>query len=343
MWAKTYIIISVDTEADIISGRIIPISKMIYGEVDGEYYGITRIMDICEEYDAKATFFVSTFEYRKLGEDGIKKVCQDIYTRGHDVQLHTHPKWISNRQFMWNHSLEEQKELLRDGREMIRKWTGRYPVAHRAGGFGSDQNTFSALKSTGIPIDSSNIKSPYCKLDTTRFTGNTVQVSDEGIVELPVTQFVQFKVGKLQPVKPFDINANTLSELKFVISSAKADNLRVITLLMHSFSFLNRNKDRTIFTLNRRDMNKFEKLLEFITKDKDLEVITVGKFYEMYKINPQMFEGEGCVPVSGYVRSTIRACKYIKRGKGNQLIALSAIVSISLFLILVFIFLSWIL
>ncbi len=221
METKTYLIISVDTEADIRKGRIIPISKMVYGKVNGEYYGITRIMDICEKYDCKGTFFVSTFESHVLGEDEMKRACQEIYKRGHDVQLHTHPKWITNERFMWNHSLEKQEELLKDGKEKIKKWTGENPVSHRAGGFGADHNTLLALKNVGISVDSSNIGSPYCKLNKAKFSGNIVRVSEEGIIELPVTRFVQFKLGSLQPEKPFDINANTLSELKFVVSAAK--------------------------------------------------------------------------------------------------------------------------
>jgi peptidoglycan/xylan/chitin deacetylase (PgdA/CDA1 family) len=312
---------------------------MVYGEVDGEYYGITKIMDICEKYDCKGTFFVSTFESKVLGEDGMREVCQEIYRRGHDVQLHTHPKWITKKGYMWDHTLKEQEELLNYGKNMILKWIGEYPIAHRAGSFGSDQNTLSALKSAGIPIDSSNVKSPYCKLDTTRFTGNTLQVSDEGIIELPVTIFTQFKLGHFRPVKPFDINANTLGELKFVISSAKANNLKIITLLMHSFSFLNRNKNRTEFTLNKGDMKKFEKLLELISKDDTLDVITLKEFYNTYTINPQLFEGKEYLPVSGYIRSIIRACRYIKRGRGNQLIVLFVLSIILLFFFSLYLFL----
>ena len=336
--SKTYVLLTVDTETDILSGRVIPISKMVYGEVDGKYFGINKIMDICDEYNCKATFFVSTFESKKIGEDGMRKVCQQIYKMGHDVQLHTHPKWITNERFMWNHSLEKQKDMLRYGKEMINKWIGEDPIAHRAGGFGSDHCTLLALKSLDIPIDSSYFGSTYCKLDKFKFKKNSVQVSEEGMIELPVTQFVQFKLGKFQPVKPFDINANTLSEMKFVIKAAKEKNVKVITLLMHSFSFLNRDKERIRFTPNKEDVKKFDMLLEFIDSDDDLEVITVKEFYERYKTNPQLFEGEEYLPVSGYIRTILRSFRYTKRGKGNQLIVLSVLSIISLILLLIFIF-----
>lgn len=332
MEKKTYIIFTIDTETDILNGRIIPISKMVYGEVDGEYYGITRLMDFCEKYNCKATFFVSTYESHILGEVEMKKVCNEIFTRGHDVQLHTHPKWITQERFMWNHPLEKQEALLTDGKEAIKRWTGEYPIAHRAGGFGADHNTLQALSSVSIPVDSSNIGSPFCKLDTGYFKQNTIQMSAEGVIELPITHFAQFKIGQFQPIKPFDINANTLSELKFVISAAKANNINPLTLLMHSFSFLHRNKDRTNFTPNKCDLKKFERLLQFIAKDKDLEVVTVKEFYKRYRKNPQLFQGREYLPVSGYFRTIIRAFRYINRGKGNQLIVLSV------FILLIFVF-----
>jgi len=335
---KTYIIITVDTEADTINGRIIPISKMVYGEVERERYGITRIMDICEKHNFKSTFFVSVFESDTLGEDQMSLVCQEIYRRGHDVQLHTHPKWITQKGYMCEHSFERQKELLLHGKDLIHKWIGRYPIAHRAGSFGVNHDSLKALKGVGIPVDSSNIDSPYCELNNDMFKRNVIQESAEGIIELPVSQFVQFKLGRFQPVKPFDINANTLSEMKFVVKDAKVNGVKVLTLLMHSFSFLNRNKDRTRFTPNKGDMKKFDKLLEFIAKDKELEVITTKEFYKRYTTNPQLFHDKEYLPVSGYIRSIIRACRYIKRGKGNQIIVLSVFSIILLVLLLIFIF-----
>jgi peptidoglycan/xylan/chitin deacetylase (PgdA/CDA1 family) len=319
---KLHIIITVDTEADIRGGTVIPISKMVYGESQGEYYGITRMMDICEKYACKATFFVSPFEAHVLGEEGMREVCQRIHGRGHDVQLHTHPKWITHERFMWNHSYDKQVELLGYGRKLLSDWIGESPIAHRAGGFGANRDTFRALKSVGIPIDSTNIGSPYCRLQSLGLKRNAVQTTAEGVIELPVTQFGQFKLGSFVPKKPFDINANTLSELKFVIRAARDADLKVVTLLMHSFSFLSRSKDRTVFTPNRGDLNKFEGLLRFISQQPDLEVITVKEFYRRYQEDPQAFitESECLVPVSGIVRSFGRACRYINRGKGNMLL-----------------------
>jgi peptidoglycan/xylan/chitin deacetylase (PgdA/CDA1 family) len=318
-----YIVITIDTETDIINGNIIPVSKMIYGNIEGKYYGITRIMESCEKHNFKATFFVSTLEAAFLKKNEIRDVCKYIYHRGHDVQLHTHPKWITGKPFMWNHSREEQRELLLIGKKNIKKWIGEYPVAHRAGGFGSDENTLAALHEADIPIDSSFIDHPYCRLKNVFKMENVVQVSGKGILELPVTQFTQFKLMRFQPQKPFDINANSLSELQFIVSAAKKGRIPVLTLLMHSFSFITRNKSKTAFSPNKHDLNKFETFLDYLKKDEDVRVITIKDFYKKYKDNPDCFPQGNWLPVSGYQRSTARAFRYVNKGKGNKLIVLS--------------------
>lgn len=322
MYNKTYLVLTVDTETDFLNNRVIPVSKMIYGEVEGHQFGITKIMDICDKYNSKATFFLSTFETRVLGEEPIRKVCRAISSRGHDVQLHTHPKWITNKRFMHSHSLQEQLDLLIHGRRMMTQWLGQPPIAHRSGGFGADNNTLSALKQTGFNIDSSFLSAPNCKLRHT-FKPNTVQLSPEKIIQLPVTEFAQFDFFGFRPVKPFDINANTLDELKFVLSTTKSQNGRIITLLMHSFSFLRRNKDRTRFSVNWEDILKFERFLQLVANDNHIETITVSQFFHLHNLHHDLFTNESYLPVSGYPRSTARAVRYIEKGKGNKLLALS--------------------
>ena len=320
---KLYVILTVDTEADIRNGVVIPIAKMVYGEVKGQCYGIPRIMALCEQYGYRATFFVSPFETHILGEEGMRDVCQYIQSRGHDVQLHTHPKWITGQRFMWQHPYEQQVELLGYGKALIEQWIGERLVAHRAGGFGASHETLRALKSVGIPVDSTHIGSPYCQLDPEKVPRNPVQVTPEGIVELPVTQFVQFRLGPLTPKKPFDINANTLSELQFVVRAARGAGLRVVTLLMHSFSFLKRSKDRTVFTPIPAEVKKFERFLRFLSQQPDVEVITVKEFYQRYQRHPHLFSAPAAtpLPVSGVIRSFLRACRYVNRGRGNAVIA----------------------
>ena len=50
------------------------------------------MMNIFDEYGVKATFFVNVYEAAKYEDDTLAEVCRAIHSRGHDLELHTHPK-----------------------------------------------------------------------------------------------------------------------------------------------------------------------------------------------------------------------------------------------------------
>jgi len=141
------------------------------------------------------------------------------------------------------------------------------------------------------------------------------------VLEIPVSVFEQFRVGGFRPVKPFDINTNSLSEMIFLLDHARRHRFPVVNLLMHSFSFVNRSKDRRSITPNTHDMNKFERLLEFMHDDGGFEVVGIGRYYEMLRSSGEKPPLEGGMPVSGVARTVARACRYPAKGKANMAIA----------------------
>jgi len=335
---KTYLLLTVDTEASMYRGKPLPISKMVYGEIGGEEYGIARIMDICEGYGVKATFFVSVLESLHFGEGIIKEVCEKIYDRGHDVQLHIHPNWKYDRMFMWEYSLNEQVEIIKDAKEIFFKCLGKYPIAHRAGGLAADYNTLKALKENKIPVDSSfALGYPFCKLNS-GFPAKNALCNSEGVLEVPITTFSQLKFGSFKSYRNFDINADTLSELKYVVKSAKRRYLRVVTLLMHSFSFLTRNKDRTEFRSNLKDLKKFELFLKFLKNDSDIKVITFKELYNLYTQNPELLEGKDYLPHTGIIYTSLRACKRFNASWKNKFFVFLILFVVILLMVLMLIF-----
>jgi peptidoglycan/xylan/chitin deacetylase (PgdA/CDA1 family) len=335
---KTYVLLTVDTEADIHQGRIIPLEQMVYCRVNGVEYGINRMMDIAERYDATMTFFVSVFEHRRLGMEPVKKVCKDIHQRGHDVQLHTHPNWIYEHRFMWGYPLEKQIELIREGKEVIYESIGKYPIAHRAGGFGANEETLIALTENGIKVDSTFLYGRYSRLNHSKFQPNNVS-KFHGVLEIPVTVFNQFKIGNIQPKRPFDINANSFSELIFVLNSARKLGIPFVNLLMHSFSFVYFGKDRQNLRPNNHDLKKFEKLLHYINVQDGFEVIGIEEYYQKICSDKNLHCNSEIVLNSGVIRTCLRACRYPLRGRANFFIAmilgLIVIVVLSLIVLIV--------
>ena len=147
---------------------------------------VEPVLKIFSRFGVKAVFFASVFECCRFNKNTIRDVIQHIDSQGHDIQLHTHPFWCYGREHMWQYSLSEQIDIISHGCELLKEWTGRYPVAHRAGAYGINQNTLKALRENDIFIDSSM----FHRYDNCKVTwGINEIVQKEGIVEVPVTGF----------------------------------------------------------------------------------------------------------------------------------------------------------
>jgi peptidoglycan/xylan/chitin deacetylase (PgdA/CDA1 family) len=307
-----YVVITVDTEdsqrlAVVYDRSLSEIDSMIYGRIDTEEhsYGFTKVMEICDRYDCKATFFVSVFDYGKYGNSAIGKICRQIKQRGHDVQLHTHPRWIydKSRGEMHKYSLNEQKTIIGEGKRLIREWISEYPVAHRAGAYGLNGDTIAALKEHRILMDSSMFyQHPECKLTWSR---NKVVARDE-MLEIPVTGFfrdIVFTVGGLPITRrrrfiKTDVDWASLDELLFFVEEAKQRDIRVLDLFMHSYSFIHFNEDFTHFEPDYQDMQKFERFLAFARSDPAIKVVTMRDLHELYSRDPSsLLGGSDYVPV----------------------------------------------
>lgn len=292
---NNYVTITVDTEnlqTPLIEGKYD--ENIILENTEG-------IVELLDKFNVKATFFVDVYEYARFNEKEFKELCQNIQKRGHDVQLHTHPVWVynSNRKLMYQYTLKEQIEIIKQGKELIKKWIGVCPIAHRAGGYGADKNTLIALRENDILIDSSNFYGhPNCKIDLTK--NQTVEKG--GIIEVPITIFkrtYQIRVGpykfKRERYIKTDINWATLEELKLFIQEANINNIKLINIFLHSYSLIDfKNFSNPQPNFNMRE--KFEQFLEFITNDPEIEIISIKDFLQIYKSNPNKFKGLDYVP-----------------------------------------------
>ena len=302
------LIITVDLETsystEIRTGRTDLVDVMIFGLCDGERYGFQKIMEICNKSAVKATFFVSSLDSCKFGEDVFQSICNEIVVEGHDAQIHTHPVRLFNdgREHMWQYSLDEQRMILKTASEQIKKWTGEKPVAHRAGAYGINKETFIALRENGIPIDSSSFYGhSNCKAVITK---NKI-VEHNGIIEVPVTIFKrnrQVSLGNwvLKRQSSFvktDIDAASLDELKTFVQQAKKHDIRMMNLFLHSYSFLKFDSNFTKFEPNWTNMEKFDIFLNFVANDPEIKVITMKEFYRLHQETLEPFCGSDYVPV----------------------------------------------
>jgi peptidoglycan/xylan/chitin deacetylase (PgdA/CDA1 family) len=203
--APTLVMITVDVES---YTKGTPDQQIWGKQPDGEH-GIRRMMDMLDRHGFKGTFYLNVYEAAKHGEAIMAETARTIHGRGHDLQLHTHPQPMFGFETMQNADVEEQVGILNEGKDLIRRWTGKTVIAHRAGAFAANQDTLAACQRAGLVIDSSF--SPVSTLtDLSRqLPATNLPRVINGVVELPLTYFAQARVGNWQSLRYLDIEGTS--------------------------------------------------------------------------------------------------------------------------------------
>ncbi len=325
----TYFLVTVDVETPSpYNMGDFPLPQQINAKIRKEGVGISRMMDIADEYNVLITFFFNVYEYPAFSKDAIKEVVQTISRRGHDVQLHTHPLLIDEkgRPYMYEYGLNEQIDIVKQGRELLREWTGKYPLAHRAGTYAANDNTLLALIENGIFLDSSyRYKYPLCHLREEEFRTNAL--TQKGLLlEVPVTVFYGdestslfgYKLPGHKKLKKFDIDSCDLDLLKIVTTKLYENKMNTITLFMHSWSFVRKwsaNPEERVSDTD--DINDFREILRFVRNHPGIQPISTSDFWEKWKNGGIVVEKKDFVPetvMSVGLITYARRCLRIHRG-----------------------------
>jgi len=273
---KTKIIITIDTEVgEKAKNYQYGFEKLVMGEIGEKFYGVPKIIEISEKYGFKCEFFVDVYEYKKFGEEKFEKLCQDIDEKGHSVALHTHPSYAydKDRINMYEYTLDEQIKIIKEGKELIKKWIGKYPIAHRAGNYGANDDTLIALRENGIFIDSSFFyKHPNSKINAP--TINT-PVLYNNVLQFPVTVVKKFPTRKGIPI-PIKFNYVKLDvngmDKNAIVKAIKKLNGKVeyMVLFLHSCSFVKTDHNKlNKFEVNYKAIESFESALSYC-KEKNI-------------------------------------------------------------------------
>lgn len=276
---RTKIIITIDTES--YAQGMVPIEADIYGEIGRERYGVEKIMDLCDAHNFKATFFVDVLEHHLFGKTALSRLCRCISDRCHDVELHSHPNLIPGNpfRFMCHYDLATQKDIIREGKELIGEWTGKSPVAFRAGSYGANLATIRALAETGFKLDSSYFTfHRNCELSRELNNRYKNMVFDiEGVTEIPVTVYKLLDTFLYEDYSKIDINACAREEICYIIGQL-AGKVEVLILFLHSFSFLQWNGKMKRFIPDGYCLEKFDYILKAIAQRSDVRVVTMEEY-----------------------------------------------------------------
>jgi peptidoglycan/xylan/chitin deacetylase (PgdA/CDA1 family) len=117
----------------------------------GPRVGVPRVLDLCDKYKFKTTFFVPGWTIATYPE-----LSRKIHEKGHEIAHH-----------MWCHenapdlNYDKELELLEKAMDVIKGVTGKYPVGNRSGGFANSNNTIKLLQDHDFLYDSTQMADDF--------------------------------------------------------------------------------------------------------------------------------------------------------------------------------------
>ncbi len=210
--------------------------------------GIGLIMDELEACGFHGTFYTEAIGAESFGIEGLRKVCTELVSRGHDVQLHVHPNlrephWHSNKSTqvddnIASYSLQDQTALLKEGIDIL--VDAGVPrddlLSYRAGNFGASNVTWQAMREASLVLSSNynpSYKGRECQIDYAESTSDLFATSAEGVWELPISNFLQPDGG----FRHLQITATSLEEMKEALVQSRRLGIEHVTFVTHSFEF----------------------------------------------------------------------------------------------------------
>ena len=216
-------------------------------------------MRVFAEHGLKAVFFIDPLPALVWGQCAVDDVVGPILAGGHEVQLHLHTEWLEfaadnplgglTGLHIKDFSRAEQAVLIDYGIARLIEAGAPRPIAFRAGNYGANDDTLSALADCGIAWDSSfapGFVASDCAIGLE--PGACAPVLRHGVAELPAAAIAGPRGGW----RHGQITALSLAELQAATRHAAAADWPALVLVSHSFELFDRARGRPNAVVKRR-------------------------------------------------------------------------------------------
>jgi hypothetical protein len=245
--------------------------RYVYGPTDRGDYALPFILALLKEHGLAGVFFVESLFSARCGKAPLEELLSLIREANQEVQLHAHTEWIDEaltpilanpgrkRRQLSRYTLQEQVLIVAAAKRLLQDAGGGSPAAFRAGSFGLDHNTLSAVLSNGISIDSSYDAS----VSRASFRGPPIldNAMIDGVDEVPMTVF-RDGLGRLRHAQ---LGACTFEELEHALWQSVELGRRSFVLLTHNFEMLSKHKSQP----NDIIVDRTRKLCRFLDRNRD--------------------------------------------------------------------------
>lgn len=246
----------------------------VLGRTAAGDFGIEYQMNVLDRHGLRGVFFVEALHADAIGAPFLRDTVQRIRRRGHDVQLHVHPEWLSATSHappsmvrcLWELSAERQSALIARGLDLLTQAGAADVCAFRAGSYGADHATLDALGWSGLRYDSScnpSLPGTHCRIETPEPLLAPRRFGD--VIEIPVSCFVERR-GRLRHAQ---ISACSTRELRRLMPQARARDWWSFVVVTHSFEFIRRDPRNGVARPDAIAAARFEGLCEHLAAHRD--------------------------------------------------------------------------
>lgn len=248
--------------------------RYVYGPTARGNFGLPYTLQVLKEHGLKGVFFVEPLFSTRFGRQPLEEIVGLIREGRQEIQLHLHPEWVDEsieplleningkRQHLRYYSRTEQEILVAAGKRLIAQTGGGECAAFRAGSFGFNRDTLTALGANGIRFDSS-YNATIFGLDSGVGSGQVLVDAFEydGIYEYPMTVYDD----GTSTLRHAQLTGCSHREMEGLLWQALETGRRSFMILSHNFELLNIRQDRPDDVVVAR----FLKLCSFLDRNRD--------------------------------------------------------------------------
>lgn len=246
----------------------------ILGRTPAGDFGIEHQMNVLDRHGLRGVFFVESLHADALGPPFLRDTVARITRRGHDVQLHVHPEWLSGSAHpprsmvrrLWEMPLESQAAIIARGLDLLRTAGAPDVRAFRAGSYGADDDTLRALATAGLTFDSSY--NPALLETHTRITADEPLLAPRNcndVFVVPVSCFVERGARR----RHTQLAACSSRELERALSRAEQYGWWSFVIVLHSFELIRRDPRSAAARPDGIAVRRLERLCRFLAAHRD--------------------------------------------------------------------------
>jgi len=273
---EVFFVIGVDTEQDVDE-------KYLHtGGYRNITEGISRLLDILDDFNAKSTWFVTP---------DVAQHCGNFFSEvaiKHEVGCHVHPEYFASsvkgmrmEKILPQFSYENQLEMIQDASDIISQNIGVYPSSFRAGRFAVNMDTLRALESCGFNVDCSltpfiDWKFPVETLSSSKTLPHFIRPASRDILEVPVTIVRPFGLFPAWLRPSFLSGPDMINVMKIHVKSG--ENPLVLNMMFHSMELIDPNP----YFASKKFFENIRLALEY-AYEHDFSFVTMNNLYHRLK------------------------------------------------------------